>query len=493
MISEYRPPNSTIQEASQYKADIDSSITLLGRIASAFAPHEKREISEVSIVTTVADIGGSLDGTFFTLFSGKDVVQYYVWFDASDISGSNDPGISGATGIQINYLTGDSSTSIATALNTVLDAHADFNSSLGVLSGTADEVTISAVVAGSATDLSDGVGSGLATGFDFIVSTQGGDGPDDLTVHIDAGFVLNDPAASGNNGLEEIGVQSLGDASPYLITAPSTNPRIDRIVLDVVSGVASVVAGMESASPVAPDVPIGKIPNCQVILQTSTTIITNSLITDERPVVSYGVRVHPRVMGLSDAAQTLDSGHLEQRLIMTPTGNRVITLPTSEVKAGEIIEIHNLAASQIITVEASGGVDIVNYANHACRFIAKQDTPTADTHWRVEPVGGEYIQGLKEIWVRKGLEIGDWNMDNTAFVNVVHDLDFAKIRWVGVTIRQDDDLTHWDLNISAVGGGDIRLTSVNIQISRDTSGAFDSVTFDSTSFNRGWVSIVYAT
>jgi hypothetical protein len=65
-------------------------------------------------------------------------------------------------------------------------------------------------------------------------------------------------------------------------TAPATNPRIDRIVLDQVTGIYYVVAGTPAVGPVAPAIPAGKIPCCQILFQTTSTTITNSMITDER-------------------------------------------------------------------------------------------------------------------------------------------------------------------------------------------------------------------
>lgn len=66
------------------------------------------------------------------------------------------------------------------------------------------------------------------------------------------------------------------------ITAPTTNPRIDRIVIDEQTGAYSIVTGTEAASPSAPAIPTGKLPVCQFQLETTTTAITNSMITDER-------------------------------------------------------------------------------------------------------------------------------------------------------------------------------------------------------------------
>lgn len=95
----------------------------------------------------------------------------------------------------------------------------------------------------------------------------------DMTVRLEAGDLWDGPG----NAPDVIAAQSTGT-----ITAPSTNPRIDRVVIDT-SGVVSVITGSEAASPTAPAVTSGKIPICQVALATSTTSITNSLITDERP------------------------------------------------------------------------------------------------------------------------------------------------------------------------------------------------------------------
>ncbi len=73
-----------------------------------------------------------------------------------------------------------------------------------------------------------------------------------------------------------------GQQTTGTITAPTTNPRIDRVVIDQKTGDIEVVTGAEAASPVAPDIPQGKIACCQFTLQTSTMAITNLLIVDER-------------------------------------------------------------------------------------------------------------------------------------------------------------------------------------------------------------------
>ncbi|MDD3494225.1 MAG: tail fiber protein [Candidatus Thermoplasmatota archaeon] len=66
------------------------------------------------------------------------------------------------------------------------------------------------------------------------------------------------------------------------ITAPSNNPRIDRIVMSETTGVISVVTGTEGSSPSPPAVPSGTLPICQIALSVGQQTITNSHLTDER-------------------------------------------------------------------------------------------------------------------------------------------------------------------------------------------------------------------
>lgn len=93
----------------------------------------------------------------------------------------------------------------------------------------------------------------------------------DLNVLIDAGAVLVGQV------LTEKAQQTVG---PF--TAPVTNPRIDRIVVDLDTGVTEIVAGTEAVTPSPPTIPTNKTPICQVSLVVSQASITNQNITDER-------------------------------------------------------------------------------------------------------------------------------------------------------------------------------------------------------------------
>ena len=101
------------------------------------------------------------------------------------------------------------------------------------------------------------------------------------------------------------------------------------------------------------------------------------------------------------------------------------------------------------------------------------------------------------------IEIGDWNMDSTFDVYVTHGIaDHKKIRSVNVIIRNDADTSYYNLYQalasgtapSGVSGQTGIISSTTIQLTRTSSandGWFDGTDFDSTSYNRGWVTIGY--
>ncbi len=93
-----------------------------------------------------------------------------------------------------------------------------------------------------------------------------------MTVRCDAGKIIK-----SDGTLTEQAAQNTAT-----IVAPVTNPRIDRVVIDASTGAVSVITGAEAASPTAPSITAGKLPVAQIALTTSTTAITNSIITDER-------------------------------------------------------------------------------------------------------------------------------------------------------------------------------------------------------------------
>jgi len=91
----------------------------------------------------------------------------------------------------------------------------------------------------------------------------------------------------------------------------------------------------------------------------------------------------------------------------------------------------------------------------------------------------------------KILDIGDWDMDATASIDVAHGLaDPDKILFVCGFIRNDTASTYYPLtlNINSSIVTDVQILSfdlLNISLARLTAGFFDGTDFDSTSYNRG--------
>lgn len=87
----------------------------------------------------------------------------------------------------------------------------------------------------------------------------------------------------------------------------------------------------------------------------------------------------------------------------------------------------------------------------------------------------------------KDIPIGDWDMDSTASVFVAHGLTLSKIRIVAVTIISNDSSSQNDLSRAGVIGRN----STNIILDRTAAGTFDQAAYNSTGFNRGFVTIGY--
>lgn len=101
---------------------------------------------------------------------------------------------------------------------------------------------------------------------------------------------------------------------------------------------------------------------------------------------------------------------------------------------------------------------------------------------------------------RKIVEIGDWNMDSTSTVNVNHGIaDFTKIRSVECYVRDDANTNIYPLDTAYTIGTPVTetqgtigsISATFVSIFRLASGLFDSTLFDSTSYNRGWIHIIY--
>lgn len=98
----------------------------------------------------------------------------------------------------------------------------------------------------------------------------------------------------------------------------------------------------------------------------------------------------------------------------------------------------------------------------------------------------------------KVIPIGDWNMFLNSNTSVAHGLsNHKKIRDISITIRDDADTVYYLLNgtdgshSGPMQGGVTAIDSTAIFLDSTAGGVFNSISFDSTSYNRGYITIIY--
>ena len=86
------------------------------------------------------------------------------------------------------------------------------------------------------------------------------------------------------------------------------------------------------------------------------------------------------------------------------------------------------------------------------------------------------------------------NMDTTNSVVVELGVNYTDIVNIQVFIRNDANTAHYLLSSSNDSGttqGFILMVGTQVQLTRATDGFFDAFSFSSTSFNRGFINIIY--
>ncbi|MGI9307170.1 MAG: hypothetical protein ACR2P5_07700 [Gammaproteobacteria bacterium] len=179
-----------------------------------------------------------------------------------------------------------------------------------------------------------------------------------------------------------------------------------------------------------------------------------------------------------------------QRAVAVTTGgtDRTITLPTASANIGSPITV-------IVADDAAGDVIIDGEGAETINGVASFRLYGQYQYARMVSVGSSWIL-LNQLQLT--LEIGDWDMDATQSVTIAHSLsDITGIRHMAVTIRNDADQAYYagPTGPGAASPADPgvwgSVDTTNIQLFRFTGGVFDGVGFDSTSYNRGWVTLTY--
>ena len=139
----------------------------------------------------------------------------------------------------------------------------------------------------------------------------------------------------------------------------------------------------------------------------------------------------------------------------------------------------------IDTTDFSTEFDAIETAIATKVNVGDDITGKADSADSINETGASTVMNMKVV------DIGDWDMNATGSVAVAHGITQSKLRSFTVMIRHDNEtIGIYDFS-AAIGDNLASVGSTNINLTRDAAGTFAATTFDSTPYNRGWITLWY--
>jgi hypothetical protein len=189
-----------------------------------------------------------------------------------------------------------------------------------------------------------------------------------------------------------------------------------------------------------------------------------------------------------------------------PTGADTPTMGDDEVRNTRIaIEERMRNEHTTFTSDGTGGVTNADWLHKAGSGVAfyQASAPTTRTNGVASLIdgllwydttnkmfkvrsGGSWIEALG--FLMKTINMGDWNMDSTGSISVAHGCTWTKIIGFQFLIRDDGDTLR---TFRGDGVWVDYIDMINVYLSRLAGGAFDNTSYDSTGYNRGWITILY--
>lgn len=412
-----------------------------------------------------------------------------------DIGIKGDTGLTGATGLATDFSLANTSVT-ANVDNFTIGSAKGARWDYVVVSATADQ-RIGSIVAtwkadGSSIVFTD-FGSpdiGVTTGIEFSVTFSGG------SIHLSANITSNTWTITGTRYFTPSNGNGSGPISGVLTSG--------KVYIGNVSNQAS-------EQTISGAITIGL---------TGITTLSNGIVLDSNINASASIALTKLApLNFSQLAVTTGAGFLTT-IAVTPTEAGYLSGVTSNIQtqlnskvssaagaispyvstnfpAPSVVAISDgsskLGVSSITTTELSYSSGLSS--NIQTQLNNKQPLIT-NPLITVAPGG--------PVMLIKIIAIGDWNMDSTLNVDIVTGVVGSKIRGVTVTIRDDSATSFYDLSTSHDPSNptvplpqgttefyEVSASPLTVRLRRTTGGRFDGVQFDSTSFNRGWVTITY--
>lgn len=230
----------------------------------------------------------------------------------------------------------------------------------------------------------------------------------------------------------------------------------------------------------------------RTVAQKTTTYAC--LVSDNRSVIECLHASTPFTVTLGDAATMVaaDTGDYEATIVNIGAAVVTVARAGSDTIDGSATSI-TLSRYESVTlkvISAGTGYSTVSRNHDIASSGANSDitalsgitSATEVANFNAEATGGLRV---------KIIDIGDWDMDATGGVGIAHGLTQANIRSIQVVVRDDGGslLYPLDYDLGAGASGRYLIASTNVNLTRATSGAFDSTNYNSTSYNRGWITI----
>lgn len=289
------------------------------------------EVPEIYTVQCVADVSGSLGGTYYTFetISAAGVkTPRYAWFDVDN--GSVDPAVAGRTGHEVDISADDSASTVAAALQAVIDALTDAGAAV-----VTDTVTVTNANNGDVEDVAAGT-----SGFTVNV-TQQGSGADKLK------FEALYEGAYGNNlsVTVEDGTASVG--RKYTLKDNNTDAVLPNEVYDqveIVGKTAAEVAEIFAGSALMAVTLVGT-PTAEPIVAAEASLASGSdgtvADTDYESAIAVAEQTRAANLLWLDSYNATRNGYLKTHLAATQDKMAVLCGAESDDRAAAITDVAN--------------------------------------------------------------------------------------------------------------------------------------------------------